>query len=135
MQEIEVARGRKLKAGYVTKGILREKAFESQSIVVSRTRVASGAVSGWHHHGARHLYAFIVTGHLRLEYGLRGKKAVVLKPADFVHVPPRIVHRDVNSAKAQELVVVNFLVGKGTPVVNVQGPQSERVQRRKPRED
>ncbi len=135
MQEIKVVRGRELKAGYLTKGIVREKAFESRNVVVSRTRAASGAVSGWHHHGARHLYAFVVTGHLRLEYGLGGEGAVELKPGDFVHVPPRIVHRDVNSAKTQELVVVNILVGKGTPVLNVQGPQSESVRRRKSRED
>ncbi len=135
MQEIEVVRSRELKAGYLTQGIVRDKAFESHNVVVSRTRVASGAVSGWHHHGARHLYAFVVAGRLRLEYGLKGKEIVELKPGDFIHVPPRVVHRDLNPVEEQELVVVNILVGKGAPVVNVQGPQSERVRRRKSREE
>ncbi len=126
---IEVVRERELKAGYVTEGIAREKAFESENFVVSRTRVAGGGVSGWHHHGARHLYAFVVSGRLRLEYGPEGREAVELKSGDFFHVPPRLVHRDLNPDEKQELVVVNILVGKGEPVVNLQGPQGEIARR------
>ena len=40
MLRIEVVRERELRAGYVTEGIAREKAFESENFVVSRTRVA-----------------------------------------------------------------------------------------------
>jgi len=61
MKEIEVVRATELKTGYSTPGIVREKAFESTHsyVIVSRTRVAAGAVSDWHHHGTRHLYAFL----------------------------------------------------------------------------
>jgi len=79
--------------------------------------------SGWHHHGARRLYGFLVSGRLRLEYGPRGTEDVELRSGDFFQIPPGLVHRDVNPDRERELVVVNTLVGKGTPVVNVPGPQ------------
>ncbi len=123
MQNVEVVRGSELKAGYLTPGITRGKAFESENVVFSRTRVESGAVSGWHHHGARDLYAFVVAGRLKLEYGPTGGEAAVVDEGDFVHVSPGVVHRDVNPDAKQELVIVNILVGKGVAVVNVDGPQ------------
>ncbi len=124
MKKIEVVRGSELKAGYPTPGIVREKAFESKHryVVVSRTRVAGGAMSGWHHHGTRHLYAFLEAGRMRLEYGPKGARAVEVKRGDFLHIPPYLVHRDVNPDEEDELVVVNILVGRGDPVVNVEGP-------------
>jgi len=64
MKKIEVVRSSELKTGYTTPGIVREKAFESMHryIIVSRTRVAAGKISDWHHHGTRHLYAFLEAG-------------------------------------------------------------------------
>ncbi len=123
MQNVEVVRGSELKAGYLTPGIMREKAFESENVVFSQTRVEGRAVSGWHHHGARDLYAFVVTGRLRLEYGPSGGEAAVVGQGDFVHVSPGVVHRDVNPDTKQELVIVNILIGNGDAVVNVDGPQ------------
>ncbi len=124
MKKIEVVRSSELKAGYSTPGIVREKAFESMHryIVVSRTRVAGGVISGWHHHGTRHLYAFVEAGVMRLDYGPKGTLAVEVKQGDFFHIPPYLVHRDVNPDEERELVVVNVLVGRGVPVVNVEGP-------------
>src|SRR5712664_1300388 len=112
MKEVEVVRSSELKAGYLTRGIVREKAFESvhRYIIVSRTRVASGAMSDWHHHGTRHLYGFLEARRMRLEYGLKGASAVEVGKGDFFHVPPGLVHRDVNPSREQELVVVNILV-------------------------
>ncbi len=125
MKEIEVVRSSELKAGYSTPGIVREKAFESinRYIIVSRTRVAGGAMSDWHHHGTRHLYGFLEVGSMRLEYGLKGASTAEVGQGDFFHIPPRLVHRDVNPIREQELVVVNILVGRGDPVINVKSPK------------
>ncbi len=60
---------------------------------------------------------------MRLEYGEKGASAVEVGKGDFFHIPPRLVHRDVNPDKEQELVVVNILVGKGEPVINVKRPK------------
>jgi uncharacterized RmlC-like cupin family protein len=125
MKEIEVVRSSELRAGYSTPGIVREKAFESihRYIIVSRTRVAGGAMSDWHHHGTRHLYGFLEAGRMRLEYGLKGASAAAVGQGDFFHIPPRLVHSDVNPNREQELVVVNILVGRGEPVINVKSPK------------
>src|SRR3989441_1613109 len=133
MKEIEVVRSSELKAGYSTPGIVREKAFESihRYIIVSRTRVAGGAMSDWHHHGSRHLYGFLEAGRMRLEYGLKGASSVEVGHGDFFHILPRLVHRDVNPDKKQELVVVNILVGRGEPVMNVKSPQASLMASRR----
>ncbi len=122
-EEIEVVREVDLTGGYSTQGIIRYKAFESEDVLFSRTKIASGMVSDWHHHAARHLYGFVLFGHLNLEYGPKGSKVAELKMGEFFHIPPALVHRDVNPDKNQEAMIVNILVGKGTPVVNVQSPE------------
>ncbi|OLE92071.1 MAG: hypothetical protein AUF79_00630 [Crenarchaeota archaeon 13_1_20CM_2_51_8] len=125
MKKIEVVRGSELKTGYSTPGIVQEKAFESMHryIIVSRTRVAAEKISDWHHHGTRHLYAFLETGRMRLEYGPKGKSTVEVKQGDFFHIPPLLVHRDVNPDREEELAVVNILIGSGEPVINVKSPK------------
>jgi quercetin dioxygenase-like cupin family protein len=102
MSRIEVVRGSELGVGESTQGIVRKKAFESQNAIVSQSQVAPGVVSGWHHHGTRQLYGFIVSGRLQLEYFLRTKEIA-----------------DLNPNKDLELVVVNILVGSGPAVINV----------------
>jgi len=125
MSRIEVVRGSELGAGYSTEGIVRKKAFESETTVVSQSQVAPGVVSGWHHHGTRQLYGFIVSGRLQLEYFLKKKEIADLSVGDFFHIPAGLVHRDLNPNKDHELVVVNTLVGSGPPVINVDSPPKE----------
>jgi quercetin dioxygenase-like cupin family protein len=122
MPRIEIARGNQLGAGYATEGIIRRKAFESENAIVSQSQVAPGIVSGWHHHGAHHLYGYIVSGRLQLDYVLEGQGVADLNSGDFFHVPPRLIHRDINPNKDRDLLVVNILVGTGPAVVNVDSP-------------
>jgi uncharacterized RmlC-like cupin family protein len=122
MPRIEVVRKAELLAGQSTPGILREKAFEADGVLVARSTVGGGVVSDWHHHGERRLYGFLISGRLRLEFGSKGEEAVELNPGDFFQIPPKLIHRDVNPSKRQELRVANILLGRGPPVVNVKGP-------------
>ena len=122
MPTIEVARKDDLRPGQPTRGIVREKAFEEEGVTFSRSTVAGGVVSDWHHHGARDLYGFLISGRLRLEFGRRGEDAVDLDPGDFFHIPPRLVHRDVNLSKRRKLLVATVLIGEGPPLVNADGP-------------
>lgn len=122
MGRINVVPNNKLRKGDSTQGIVRERAFETKDVVVARSRVAGGVASDWHHHGTRNLYGYLLSGTLRLEYGAKGRKAVEVKQGDFFHIPPRLVHRDVNPDLEREFVVVNILVGKGRPVINVRDP-------------
>ena len=80
-------------------------------------------MSDWHHHGTRQLYGFLEAGRMRLEYVVKHASAVEVERGDFFHIPPHLIHRDVNPDKQQELVVVNILVGRGEPVINVKSPK------------
>ncbi len=99
MSRIEVVRGSELAAGDATQGIIRRKAFESENAIVSQSQVAPEVVSGWHHHGTRQLYGFIVSGRLQLEYFLRRQEIADLNVGDFFHIPAGLVHRDLNPKK------------------------------------
>ena len=125
MPRIGVVHKAELRPGQPTPGILREKAFEAEGILFSRSTVAGAVVSGWHHHGARDLYGFLISGRLRLEFGKGGEDAVDLDPGDFFHIPPKLIHRDVNLGKRRKLLVANILIGAGPPLVNVDGPPEE----------
>ncbi|HKZ99541.1 MAG TPA: cupin domain-containing protein [Thermoplasmata archaeon] len=121
MSRIEVVRGSDLGTGDSTEGIVRSRAFDLPGITMSRTRVPPGAASGWHHHRERHLFGFLVAGRLRLEYGADGSLVADVRPGDFFHIPPHLVHRDVNPSR-EDTIVMNVLVGEGPNVVNVGGP-------------
>ena len=122
MSRIDVVRGSELGVGYSTQGIARRRAFESESTIVSQSQVAPGVVSGWHHHGARHLYGFVISGPLQLEYFLEVKEIADVNPGDFFHIPPGLVHRDLNPSEEREVIVVNILVGSGPAVINLDSP-------------
>src|SRR3989442_14418233 len=89
MPRIDVVHGTDLKKGESTPGIFREKAFQSSNVLMSRTRLERGAVSGWHHHGTHELYGFLVSGQLRLEYGPKGADAAGGGPRGLFPLPPR----------------------------------------------
>ena len=122
MPTIEVVRKDHLTPGGVTQGIRRDRAFEDEDVVMARSQIAVGTISAWHHHGARHLYGYLVSGRLRFDYGQDGKEAVELAPGDFFHIPAALIHRDVNVSPSEVAVVVNVSVGTGPAVVNVSEP-------------
>jgi len=123
MLRIDVVRKDDLGTGNFTRGITRSRAFDDDMVLASRSRIAAGVASDWHHHGARRLYGYLVSGRLRFEYGRRGQEGVDLTPGDFFRIPPGLVHRDVNLDKDREVIVAGFLVGPGPAFVNVSGPE------------
>jgi quercetin dioxygenase-like cupin family protein len=121
MEKIEVVRRGNLQSGGTTPGIVRERAFDSGQTLFSKSTIAPGTISAWHHHGSRQLYGFVVSGTLRLELSEKGEAAVDVSDGDFFRIPPGLVHRDVNIGSA-EVVIVNLLLGEGNAVVNVNTP-------------
>ncbi len=124
MTRIEVVRGGELRTGDSTKGIVRDRAFESDEVLFGQSKIAVGTQSGWHHHGTRHLYGFIVSGTLRFDFLKTRIESIEVNPGDFFHIPVGLVHRDVNPDQTTEAVVVNILLGKGPAVVNVPDPSA-----------
>ena len=122
MDGIEVIHVGDSKEGDSTRGIVRDRAFEKEDIVIGRSRVGGGVESAWHHHGKRDVYGFMISGRLRFDFGKAGKDSVEAAIGDFFHIPVGLVHRDVNPDRQKEAVVVNVMFGKGPPVINVEGP-------------
>lgn len=106
-----------------TPGIVRKLAFQTEETVMVQARVAGGTESGWHHHGDRHVFGYLIEGSANLEYGPDHERLEGSAPG-FFHIPAGVVHRDINPADEEQLVVVNF-VGSGPLVVNVEGPEAE----------
>jgi uncharacterized RmlC-like cupin family protein len=123
--EIEVIRpaGREVSEVDATSGMVREQAVAGEGVWLGLVRAAPNRPSGWHHHGDYHTYFYVDSGRILMEFGPGGAKVVEAGPGDFVHVPPRVIHREVNSAD-DEGVVILVRVGSGPPVVNVEGPPS-----------
>lgn len=113
-----------LEAADDTPGIVRKLAFQTGDNVMVQARVAGGTTSGWHHHGERHVYGYLVEGRAVLEYGPGGRERIEGSAPGFFQIPPGVVHRDVNPGEEEQLIVINF-VGSGPLVVNVDGPEVE----------
>jgi len=103
-------------------GITRHLALEGERVLVVRSRVDPGVVSGWHHHGDHAVYGYVVSGTARLEGGPGGKDVITVGPGGFLYVPPYTVHREINPSSTEGGEVILFLAGAGAMVVNVEGP-------------
>jgi uncharacterized RmlC-like cupin family protein len=122
MGEIRALDKHSLSEGQSSPGIARQLAFNTGGLLVVRSRVDPGSISGWHHHGDYEVYGYIVSGIARFESGPGGKDAISVGSGDFFSVPPRTVHRDVNPSPTESQEVILFLRGKGAMVINVEGP-------------
>ncbi|MGH2499657.1 MAG: cupin domain-containing protein, partial [Candidatus Limnocylindria bacterium] len=97
-----------------TAGMVREAAIAEEGRWAGVVRAGAGSASGWHHHGEHDTVIYVLAGTIGLEYGRRGERAITANAGDFVHLPPRTVHREANAtSEAAALVVVRH--GRGAP--------------------
>ena len=66
----------------------------------------------------------MIDGHVRIEFGPDGAEAVEAGPGDFVRIPRRVVHREVNAGTTTSREIVTRS-GHGPLTVNVDGPARE----------
>src|SRR5688572_20423897 len=92
--------------GESTAGMTREQAIAVDGLWAGLVRTAPGAVSDWHHHGEYETSIYVVTGRLRMESGPDGADVIDAEPGDFLHVPPRLVHREANPDDIESQIVV-----------------------------
>jgi uncharacterized RmlC-like cupin family protein len=103
--------------------VVREVALTSERAIAIRARAEGGAATGWHHHGDREVFGYLVRGRARFEFGPGGRTRTEVERGGFFHVPAGLVHRDVNPTdEPQELVLV--FAGTGPLVVDVGGPEA-----------
>jgi quercetin dioxygenase-like cupin family protein len=110
-----------LRPGAPTPGVMRETAFDTDRATVMRVRAQPRAASGWHHHGARDVFGYVVRGQARFEFGPGGHGTVEVEEGGFFHVPAGLVHRDVHPLGAPRESVL-APVGDGPLAVNLVGP-------------
>jgi uncharacterized RmlC-like cupin family protein len=102
----------------------RRQLFDHEDRWVGWVRTAAGLAGGWHHHGGRESYIYVLRGSVRIEYGAAGRDAVTAAAGDFIFTPARLVHREITSPDdPAEFFVVR--VGSGPQTVNVDGPEGD----------
>ncbi|WP_439027144.1 cupin domain-containing protein [Haloarchaeobius sp. DT45] len=97
--------------------------FDTDETTVSRTTLAPGAATGWHSHGDREAYGYVLDGRMQLAFGARGTETAAATAGDFFHLPSRLVHRTTNFGD-RELVVLVAFTGVGPTRVPVEGPSA-----------
>lgn len=106
-----------------TAGIRRAIVFETPNNVMIHSRVPPDTTTGWHSHGERQTYGYILeaAGTNWVEYGADGDRRMEVEEGEFFTIEPGTVHRDANPTDEPVDVLVCF-VGSGPVVVNVDGP-------------
>jgi uncharacterized RmlC-like cupin family protein len=108
--------------GAATPGMIREEAVATDRMWAGLARTAARMASGWHHHGDYESTIYVLSGVLRMEFGMRGTDVLEAGPGDFLYVAPRAVHRESNPTDQESQIVV-VRSGSGEPVINVEGPE------------
>ena len=102
-----------------TAGMQREELVSTPSAWVGMVQTAPGFTSGWHHHGDRDTFGYVVRGRVGFDFGPGGHDHVDVEQGGFFCVPAGLVHREVN-VEPSEVVLV--FVGDGPVVVNLDAP-------------
>ncbi|HEV8571494.1 MAG TPA: cupin domain-containing protein [Actinomycetota bacterium] len=108
--------------GVGTPGMIREEAVATDRMWAGLVRTGAGMVSGWHHHGDYESTIYVLSGALRMEFGLGGSELLEAGPGDFLYVAPEAIHRESNPTDQESQIVV-VRSGSGEPVINVEGPE------------
>ena len=97
-------------------GMLLEEAFVQAGFWVGQLRTSAGSTGGWHHHGDHETYTYLAEGKAAFEWGTQPRDRAELKAGDFIHIPPRQIHRESNPGTTPNLLIV-FRKGEGPKVV------------------
>ena len=104
-----------------TPGKAREQAIAVDGLWSGLVTTEPGVASGWHHHGDHDTSVYVIEGTVRIEFGPAGEHAAEAGPGDFVHIPPHVVHREVNAGSTTSREIISRS-GTGPLTVNVEGP-------------
>lgn len=78
--------------------------------------VQPGSKTGIHHHGEQETIAYVLSGTCEVRWGEHGEEAAQAGPGDFIHVPPFLLHMEINPSRSEPFrwVVVR---STATPIV------------------
>ena len=112
--------------GMGTPGMIREEAVSTDGMWAGLVRTGADMVSGWHHHGDYESTIYVLSGALRMEFGVDGCEILEAEPGDFLYVAPGAIHRESNPTDQESQIVV-VRSGSGEPVFNSEGPEGASV--------
>lgn len=79
-----------------------------------------GFRSGAHHHGDVESAIYVVSGRLRMRWGDRLQHGAEAEAGDFIFVPSRLVHQEINASESEGVVAILARGGQENVVVNVE---------------
>jgi uncharacterized RmlC-like cupin family protein/SAM-dependent methyltransferase len=108
-----------------TLGMNREVAISGSRIGSSKlwagtNRIEPGAQTGPHHHGELQSVIYVVRGDALMRWGDHLEWITKAGPGDFLHVPPRVPHQELNASDSEELHCVLVRSGPEEVVVNLE---------------
>ena len=107
-----------------TPGMYRKAAISRASAGAERiwagtVTIQPGAKTGPHHHGELESVIYILHGRARMRWGDRLEFASEAGPGDFIYVPPRVPHQEINASDDEPLHCVVVRSDQQPVVVNL----------------
>ncbi|MFE6828505.1 cupin domain-containing protein [Streptomyces sp. NPDC057690] len=107
-----------------TPGVIREVAFDGRTpgaaqLSAFRGIVQPGAATGAHHHGDQETVLYVISGNARLRWGDKLENVAEAGPGDFVFIPARVIHQEINASPEFETVLAVVRSGVDPVVVNL----------------
>jgi uncharacterized RmlC-like cupin family protein len=103
------------------KGLARLTPFPDAAVQQVRGHAAGAVESNWHHHGDNHVFGYVVEGEGYMEWGTGPGDRALVRTGECFHLPPGVVHRDVNPHDADQRYLL-WLTGSEPRTVPVEGP-------------
>jgi uncharacterized RmlC-like cupin family protein len=74
--------------------------------------VEPGVRTAIHHHGEQETIAYVLEGEAKVRWGEHGEHVATVRAGDFLHVPPWLLHQEVNPSSE---VSFRWIVIRSTP--------------------
>jgi uncharacterized RmlC-like cupin family protein len=92
----------------------------SASVWMGQFTNEPGFRSGAHHHGDVESAIYVLSGRLRMRWGERLEHEAEAGEGDFIFVPARLIHQEVNASDSEGVVAILARGGQENVVVNVE---------------
>ena len=107
-----------------TPGMYRQAAISRASAGAERiwagtVTIQPGAKTGPHHHGELESVIYVLHGRARMRWGDRLEFTSEAGPGDFIYVPPRVPHQEINASDDEPLHCVVVRSDQQPVVVNL----------------
>ena len=96
----------------------------SKHIWLGYVTMGPGAHSGAHHHGDCESAIYIIRGRARFRFGDRLEETIEAGPGDFIYVPPKVVHQEMNASDSEELDAIVARDSQENIVANIDLPEA-----------